>query len=61
MALKLLGTREQKENKPGNTGTKAVSREQVTPKSKKKKLLGHKGTQQNFVGRPSFCMNELQI
>ena len=28
MALKLLGTREQKENKSGNTGTKAQFREQ---------------------------------
>ena len=35
MALKLLGTREQKENKARNTGTKAVLREQGTTKSKK--------------------------
>ena len=34
MALKLLETREQKENKAGNTGTKAVFREQGTTKSK---------------------------
>ena len=35
MALKLLGTGEQKEKKAGNTGTKAAFREQGTPKSKK--------------------------
>ena len=35
MALKLLGTREKKENKDGKTGTKAVIREQGTPKSEK--------------------------
>ena len=34
MTLKSFGTREQKENKAGNTGTKAVFREQGTPKSK---------------------------
>ena len=48
MALKLLGTREQKENKARNTGTEAVFREQGTPKSKKKMLLGNKGTQGKF-------------
>ena len=31
----LLGNKEQTENKTGNMGTKAYSREQVTPKSKK--------------------------
>ena len=38
----ILGTREQKENKAGNTGKKAVFREQGTLKSKKKMLLGNK-------------------
>ena len=47
MALKLLGTREQKENKAGNTGTKAVFGEQGTTKSKKI-LFGNKGTQGKF-------------
>ena len=44
MALKLLGTREQKENKAGNKGTKAVLRKQGTTKLKKM-ILGNKGTQ----------------
>ena len=35
MAISFLGTREQKENKTGNMGTKAYFREQGTPKSKK--------------------------
>ena len=43
MALKLLETKEQKENKAGNTGTKAAFREQGIPKSKKM-LSGNKGT-----------------
>ena len=47
VALKLLGTRKQKENEAGNTGTKAVFREQGTPKSKKM-LLGNKGTKGKF-------------
>ena len=60
-ALKLLGTREQEENKAGNMGTKAVFREQGTAKSQKMHL-GNKGTQGKFCweqesmdppGRPS--------
>ena len=49
MVLKLLGTREQKENKAGNTGTKAVFREQGTQKSKTRE---HK---ENFVGIKGTC------
>ena len=52
MALKLLGIREQKENKAGKTGTKAVFREQRTPKIEKM-LLGNKGTPGEFC-----CFNK---
>ena len=45
MVLKFLGTREQKENNDGNTGTKAMFREQ---ENRKKNLLGNKGTQGKF-------------
>ena len=49
MAIYFQGTREQKENKTGNTGTTAYFREQGTPKSKKyfKETREHKN---NFVG-----------
>ena len=53
MALKLVGTREQKENKARNTGTKAVFGEQGTPKSKKI-LLRNKGTQGKFCWSTVF-------
>ena len=56
MALKLLGTREQKENKAGNTGTKAVFLSDILGNKARntkieKILLGNKGTQvEIFLG-----------
>ncbi len=49
MTINFLGTWEQKENKTGNTGTKAYFREHGTPKSKKYfyETREHK---ENFVG-----------
>ena len=47
----LQGTREQKENKTGNVGTKAYFREQGTPKSK--------NTSREFTGtQGKFCWEQ---